>query len=347
RTRTDRFWMLPIVQEYARGKLAEAPDVEQVLRDRWVRWYQNLLEGYPADPRIYEETPNIVSVLFWLPSRQRWEELVQQIDKGIMVLYDTGSLSSVLEIGSSLLNQVLITGSVELLRFSWLSRYGDGMSLYGRFDEFQEKWESLIALLEEGKTEKHPELDAIRLGIQARIARWKAWTDRQHLGPAIRVIEQAVDELSHLDRPADEILLFTLNSLGVLYLLARDPDRAEQTFLRGLDALSKCETCVVSPTSWDAVLRGNIAIVAARRGDYEKARDGLYQILPNFHEKTDLAEAYMLLAVYEYHLGNLPRAIELGFQAERLFAELGIVKPPWEEFEYQEWLKIKNTYLRK
>ncbi len=339
----DRFWMLPIVQEYVRERLAEIPDVDQVFRERWARWYEGLLERYPVDPSIYAETANINNVLSWLLAKQRWEELAR-MDKGIMVLYDTGAFSSVLEIGSSLLDQILIAGSPELLRFPWLLRYADGMSLYGRLEEFRQKWENLKKILEkDGKGETCPELTAIKLGIQARLARWEAWADRQRLAPAIRVVEQAVEEISGLGQPQCEILLITLNSLGLLYLLARDPDRAEQTFLRGVDVLSRCEVRIISPTTWDVILRGNIAIAAARRGEYEKARNGLYEIIPGLREKTDLAEAYMLLAVYEYHLGNLPRAIELGLQADRLFAELGIVKPPWEDFEYQEWLKIRQS----
>jgi len=37
------------------------------------------------------------------------------------------------------------------------------------------------------------------------------------------------------------------------------------------------------------------------------------------------------------------KLLELGRQADRLLAELGVREPPWKEFEYQEWLTIKAT----
>jgi hypothetical protein len=63
----------------------------------------------------------------------------------------------------------------------------------------------------------------------------------------------------------------------------------------------------ITKTEWEAVLRGNMAIAAGRQGKYAEARDEIHRILPHIREKLDIAEAYILLAVYEYRLGNFTK----------------------------------------
>ncbi len=335
---SDRFWLLPLVQEYARAKLAEEPDLEKQFLERWVLWYQDLLRTYPSgDYAIFErELPNVLSVFRWLLSQHRLEALVEASRSGVSLLYAKGEWTDCLAICQYLVEQALAKSAPELLNFPLLLRYSELAMLQGRGDEFQAQWSKLETLFQ-----GREDLEAIRWGIQARLACLESLHEGKPLLPAIQFHEHAAEKISQMGQEYNEILLFTLNRLGLLYLQSGDTDRAVQVFRKGLEILPQC-TGIVKP-DWEAILRGNIAIAAGRQGKYVEAREEIYQILPHLREKVDLAEAYLLLAVYEYHLGNIAKALELGNQADRLLAELGVKEPPWKEFEYREWLNIKAT----
>jgi tetratricopeptide (TPR) repeat protein len=335
---SDRFWLLPLVQEYARAKLAADPSLENQFLERWVLWYQDLLRTYPSGDyaTLKRELPNVILVFRWLLSQHKVEALAEASRWGILLLYAEGEWADCLAVCRYLVEQALAKSAPELLNLSLLMRYVDLMMHQDRGDEFRAQWSKLAPLFQ-----GREDLEAIRWGIQARLARWETLYEGKPLLPAIQSIEYAIKRVSQMSRAYNEILLITLNSLGLLYLHSRDPERATQVFTKCLEILPRCTEIVAS--EWEAILRGNIAIANGRQGKYAEAREDIYRALSYLREKIDLAEARLLLAVYEYHLGNVATALELGRQADRLLAELGVREPPWKEFEYQEWLTIKAT----
>ena len=336
---SDRFWLLPLVQEYARAELATDPDPENQFLEKWVLWYQNLLRAYPSgdDATFERELPNVLSVFRWLLSQHKLEALVEASRWGVPLLHAKGEWTDCLAVCRYLVEQALAKSSPELLSFPLLLCYADLARHQGRGDEFRTRWSKLEPLFQ-----GREDLEATRWGIHARLARWESLYEGKPLLPAIQFIEYAIERVSQMSQAYNEILLITLNSLGLLYLHSRDPERATQVFRKGLEILPRCTEVIRS--EWEAILRGNIAIASGRQGKYAEAREEISLILPYLRKKIDLAEMHLLLAVYEYHLGNVARALELGRQADRLLAELGVREPPWKGFEYQEWLTIKATF---
>ena len=80
RTAYDRFWMLPIVQEYARARLMEADFADDLTR-RWLEWLLSFARTYGVDldhrtenaPIVGTEYPNLREALRWCQQQERWE----------------------------------------------------------------------------------------------------------------------------------------------------------------------------------------------------------------------------------------------------------------------------------
>jgi tetratricopeptide (TPR) repeat protein len=335
---SDRFWLLPLVQEYARAELAADPSLENQFLESWILWYQDLLRTYPSGDyaTLRRELPNIILAFRWLLFQNKTEALAEASRWGVPLLYAEGEWKDCLTVCQYLAEQALAKSTPELLSLSLLTRYVDLMMHQDRGDEFRSQWSKLAPLFQ-----GREDWEAIRWGIQARLARWETLYEGKPLLLAIQFIEYAIERVSQMSQAYNEILLITLNSLGLLYLYSGDPKRATQVFTKCLEILPKCTEIVAS--EWEAILRGNIAIAKGRQGKYAEAKEEMYRALPYLREKIDLAEVRLLLAVYEYHLGNVATALELGRQADRLLEELGVREPPWKEFEYQEWLTIKAT----
>jgi len=82
-----------------------------------------------------------------------------------------------------------------------------------------------------------------------------------------------------------------------------------------------------------------LALTAGRQQRYEQACDDLYTILPFLHQKVDLLEIYIALAVYEFRRGNTIKARELGKLGEAFLAELALPAPSLPE--YREWVEMR------
>ncbi len=87
RSADDRFWMLPIVQEYARSRL-EGEEWGAVLVGRWLDWALAFARKWAADldihienlPVVATEYPNLRRALVWCEEHQRWETFIPLVE---------------------------------------------------------------------------------------------------------------------------------------------------------------------------------------------------------------------------------------------------------------------------
>uniref|UniRef100_UPI00321F9FE8 tetratricopeptide repeat protein n=1 Tax=Thermogutta sp. TaxID=1962930 RepID=UPI00321F9FE8 len=100
RTRTDRFWMLPIVQEYARARL-EVEDFAEEMTRRWLDWALEFARKWAADldiriehlPIVAEEYPNLRRALVWCEEHRHWKAFIPLVENLWFYPYLIGLLS--------------------------------------------------------------------------------------------------------------------------------------------------------------------------------------------------------------------------------------------------------------
>jgi len=117
-----------------------------------------------------------------------------------------------------------------------------------------------------------------------------------------------------------------------------EPDyrSAREWLERGLDLLRQHRSRLRDPEDWEAILRGNRAILIARaEGRYAEAMRTLEEIRPHLRWKRNLAEWHLVMAVYAYRRCRTSEALRYGREGDALLRELGMEKLDTKEGE--EW----------
>jgi hypothetical protein len=94
---SDRFWLLPLVQEYARAELERA-DFRDKLTDRWLAWAQYFALRYGDNleihiqnvPTFAQEYPNLRLAFRWCVEHERWEDVIVLAESLWFYLYLLG-----------------------------------------------------------------------------------------------------------------------------------------------------------------------------------------------------------------------------------------------------------------
>jgi hypothetical protein len=84
---SDRFWLLPLVQEYARSELERA-DFRGELTDRWLAWARDFALRYGDNleihvqnaPTFAQEYPNLHLAFRWCTEREQWQDVLALAD---------------------------------------------------------------------------------------------------------------------------------------------------------------------------------------------------------------------------------------------------------------------------
>lgn len=100
RVTDDRFWMLPMVQEYARARLEEE-EFGPVLVERWLGWALAFAQEWAANldirirhlPIVAAEYPNLRRVLAWCEEHQHWGTFISLVENLWFYPYLTGLLN--------------------------------------------------------------------------------------------------------------------------------------------------------------------------------------------------------------------------------------------------------------
>nr|BAL53488.1 hypothetical conserved protein [uncultured Chloroflexota bacterium] len=100
RSQDDRFWMLPIVQEYAQSKL-KGEEWGTVLVQRWLDWALDFAQKWAADldirieklPTVKAEYPNLRRALAWCEEHRRWETFIPLVENIWFYPYIIGLLT--------------------------------------------------------------------------------------------------------------------------------------------------------------------------------------------------------------------------------------------------------------
>jgi len=337
--KADRFrFRHPLIHACAIRALEEGPEAP-AFRRRWIEWYQARLAERPQNiPLLQAERPNLVRVLEALQQEDRMEDLARCLWDAAILLNE-GPVASYLESVRSLFRWVLKCQRGDLLHgLTWdvITRGGPAWKR-----EFSEQWWKLI----------RPYLSADqRMAIEAEIL----WRDVVHqkvpAGQISRenarsIIKEALEKAFRALKPERseveaERAIPVCNDLGFWLMDDRlwEPDyrSAREWLERGLDLLRQHRSRLRDPEDWEAILRGNRAILIARaEGRYAEAMRTLEEIRPHLRWKRNLAEWHLVMAVYAYRRCRTSEALRYGREGDALLRELGMEKLDTKEGE--EW----------
>jgi hypothetical protein len=327
--KADRFrFRHPLIHARAGRALEEDPEAPD-LRRRWIRWYQDRLAQRPQNiPLLQAERPNLIRVLQALREEDRMEELARFLWNAVILL-DEGPAEPYLESVRSLFRWVLERQRGDLLHgLTWdvITRGGPAWKR-----EFAEQWWERL----------RPHLsDSQRAAIEAEMMVW-ALPERIPLESARPLLEQAFRALEPERSEVEaEQAISLCNDLGFLLMDDRlgQPDypSARAWLGRGLELLKQHRSRLRDPKEWEAILRGNLALLIARaEGRYGEAMRTLEEIRPHLRWKRDLAEWHLVMAVYAYRRCRMREALRYGREGDALLQELGMEKLDTKEGE--EW----------
>ncbi|MDT7948661.1 MAG: NB-ARC domain-containing protein [Thermoflexus sp.] len=327
--KADRFrFRHPLIHARAGRALEEDPEAPD-LRRRWIRWYQDRLAQRPQNiPLLQAERPNLIRVLQALREEDRMEELARFLWNAVILL-DEGPAEPYLESVRSLFRWVLERQRGDLLHgLTWdvITRGGPAWKR-----EFAERWWERL----------RPHLsDSQRAAIEAEMMVW-ALPERIPLESARPLLEQAFRALEPERSEVEaEQAISLCNDLGFLLMDDRlgrpDYPSARAWLERGLELLKQHWDRLRDPQEWEAILRGNLALLIARaEGRYGEAMRTLEEIRPHLRWKRDLAEWHLVMAVYAYRWCRMREALRYGREGDALLQELGMEKLDTKEGE--EW----------
>jgi hypothetical protein len=316
----------PLIYECAVRHLERYPQAPD-FRRRWIEWYEKRLAERPQNlPLLQAERPNLVRILQALREEGRMEELARFLWNAVILL-DEGPAEPYLESVRELFRWVLERRRGDLLHgLTWdvITRGGPAWKM-----EFAEQWwERLRPYLS----------DIQRAAIGAEMRVW-ALPERIPLENARPLLEQAFQALEPEGSEVEaEQAISICNDLGFLLMDAEEPDyRSARAWLeRGLELLKQHWSRLRDPKEWEAVLRGNLALLIARaEGRYEEAMRTLKEIRRHLHWKRDLAEWHLVMAVYAYRRCRMREALRYGREGDALLGELDMEKLDTKEGE--EW----------
>jgi hypothetical protein len=160
---SDRFWLLPLVQEYARAELERA-DFRDELTDRWLAWARDFALRYGANLDIHTtdapffsiEYPNLRLAFRWCAENERWEDLLALADGLWFYPYLAGLLGEATEILETAIHVSRSLDEKVAGRF----RRRSALILWD-----QGKWEECLHRLQEAEAIARKCNDKVELGL--------------------------------------------------------------------------------------------------------------------------------------------------------------------------------------
>lgn len=327
-----RYTLHPLVRAFACAKTDEYAEVEPHARNRWVRWWDMQLKqsssaaSYAA---VQLDIVNVLAVHTWLLEHGRVNELSEQLWHSYYLLFAEGRWQELVSLSEAVMDWAEATGNTYALRVV-LRTLTDIASNQGRIAETVQ-WMDRI------------EASACNAGndhLNAELMLNKAHYDYQRYSIEARhsLAEQALATFRHYQDREGELI--ALNTLGNLSLLQYQYSAAQRYYEEAQRLLAAHERDIHWPYQWEAVLTGNLGMVAGRQGDYGTGRDLLLKILDRLADLTDRAEVYAALALYERHLGDQKQAASYRQFADAIIERLRLARPI--SAEDAAWMRLEG-----
>ncbi len=141
RDEDDRFWILPMVQEYLGTELEKA-DFGKTLTERWLNWSVEFTQNYAMDLDLHVERaqtigleyPHLLNAIRWCQKHEQWELLLQLVENTWFYPYLVGLFGELREmLGAGL--QATKSLQSEQGKGRLLSRLGRLLWVQGQYDK--------------------------------------------------------------------------------------------------------------------------------------------------------------------------------------------------------------------
>lgn len=338
-TEDDRFRARhPLIYQAARDALAGNPnraDFEQ----RQVDWYRKLLLQRPQPVALLRrERPTLEAVLERLRLAEDVDRLALLLREA-SVLKNEGAWERYVDLARAVFRLCLEREDGRpLVALAWetLSRTGRRWR-----EEFEKNWwPQLRKLLQRAGKEGEAEIRRVEIYLEVRKEQ-----DPQKMVSGVEDFKAFFDRESEPPINEPELLIDLINHMGVVFSDPRKPFRdyqqAQQHLEEGRGLVKQYWACLREPEDWEAVLKGNLAILMARaEGRYREAMRILNEIRPKLSWKRDLAEWHLVMAVYAFRSGRIGKAWRYGQAGEKLLRESGYEHLDVPETE--EWTQIRS-----
>ncbi len=335
----DRFWARhPLIHQAAQKALAGNPNRAEFER-RQVDWYRGLLLRRPQPKALLRrERPTLEAVLERLRAAGDVDELALLLREA-EVLKDEGAWERYADLAREVFRLCLERGDGRpLIGMAWETLAKPGPQWRKEFAKVW--WPKLKGLLEKMDKEGEAEIRRVETYLHVKKAQ-----DADQLVSEIENFKKFFVQESELPINEPEMLIDLINYTGFSFSDSRKPfrdfQRARQYLEEGIRLVEQYWAQLRDPEDWEAVLRGNIAILMARaEGRYREAMRILEEIRPKLRWKRNWAEWELVMAVYAFRRGRVGKAWRHGQEGERWLRESGFEQldiPEWEE-----WTQIRS-----
>lgn len=318
--KAERFWMLPLVQEYAGAALSGANDGAQ-LTERWLNWLLNYIQSTDTilaeleaekAQKVRLEYPNLLNAIRWCREHKRWEILLQLVERTWSFPYLSGLFGE--------LQEILEAGIQASKALQDDRREGQFLRQFGRFLWVQGRYEKALEYLDEAEAIAQRYKDDLELGRAGNV-RSDILAKQGYLLEAEQVAAAMLERAERLNNM--ELKIQAAYRLAGLESQKQHADKALEWLDRGKQW---CEEANSSEgLAWNMYLRG---VILMQQGDPAAAEPFLTQSL-NLATSWD---GHHLMANDKYRLaqvfsetGQLQLALQMAEEARDLYERLGMV----------------------
>ncbi|HEU4326308.1 MAG TPA: AAA family ATPase [Roseiflexaceae bacterium] len=315
----DRFKLLPLTHSFAQAQLAERPELERELRDRWIAHLTELAEPYQG-PRwrrrdrqwLINEGQHLVDFADWCERTQRLDLLTGVID-AVVRFYDfKGRWTDALRIArvcaehARLAGDLATAAALQVFPITWVLLLGEELH-----EEAEQAVTESIALARL--------IDDPVLLCEALVQRSRLLRKSRALDQALACCEEALREASRIDSAYQVYVTANLEyEMGRVARTQGNWERAKAHFdrVRQLFPAFDQDPVFMSEFSWN-VLR-QLAVLARDQGD-DAAAVQLFREAVEIERALDtgahLANPLVNIALLEERRGNLEAAREAAQEA--------------------------------
>jgi tetratricopeptide (TPR) repeat protein len=318
-TKADRFWMLPMVQEYAGAALVEVDD-GALLIERWLSWLLNYIQNsgtilaeleVERTQKVSTEYPNFLKAIRWCREHKRWEVLLQLVERTWVFPYLLGLHSELLE--------MLETGTQAAKILQDEQHEGQFLRNYARCLWMQGQYEKALEYLDRAEAIAQRDKNDLELGRASNI-RSDILAKQGHLPEAEQVARMTLEKAERLNNV--ELKILAAYRLADLEAQKQQVDKALEWLDRGEQWCK--ETSLSHELAWNMYLRGVILI---QRGDLAAAELFLTRSLnltTTWSGQRLIAnDKYRLAQVYS-ETGQIQLALQMAEEAHDLYERLGM-----------------------